>query len=99
MTKKELLRALKENSALIPFVNNFLSEDSVSWRKRVYGDSVKDFDNFLFYSKSILDKSPLLHAFVWDMTKEGYEFWFKINNMIERYEDMEFKKMNGRKWN
>lgn len=81
--KKKLFRFLKENGVFREFLKEFKKQEGLrtSWSHdcdKFFSNSVSTVDSFCTNMKSSCDL--IRYCFLWKDTKEGHDFWEKINN-------------------
>ena len=93
--KKKFYRFLKENGVFASFKKNFASHTKlrIAWCKNSYKDStfsVKEVASFNDYANNLKEKKNLISwAFSWKDTKEGHNFWDRVNKIwVYKFESL-----------
>ena len=91
LNARRLLRFLKEKYIYAQFRRNFFNQSDVrtEWVRCNFFAAYSEYkcnDSLSKYANSILSTKDLInYAFRWSDTKEGYDFWEKINAEWRRY--------------
>lgn len=77
--KQRFIHFLKQNNVYEQYMFNFNNIDGINFRKK-YRKEYASIKSFFLFSKK---KYYVYNAFLWESTKEGYNFW---NNLQIKWE-------------
>ena len=69
LSKRKFIRFLKQNNAYEQFMFNFRKQNPLCNNKELYFKSYSNADTLKYVD----------YAFVWDNTKEGWEYWANLD--------------------